>query len=125
MSDLRHRADGPEVVGVLRGLRVNLSTEALAQADIETALKAHFLDRVVEREVRLSATDRVDFMVDGVAIEVKVRASAARGLVSQIERYARHERVTSIVVATAKATSLPACVGGKLVYLVNLSRGWM
>lgn len=125
MSGLRHSASGPEVAAVLKRLLVNLSSEALAQADIETALRAHFLDRLVEREVRLSATDRVDFMVDGVAIEVKVRASAARGLVSQIGRYARHERVTSIVVATAKAATVPTIVGGKPVFLVNLSRGWM
>ncbi len=60
----------------------------------------------VEREFRLSARDRPDFLIEGcVAVEVKMRASGS-AVLSQLARYAADRRVKAIVVATPRLSSL-------------------
>lgn len=60
----------------------------------------------VDREFRLSARDRPDFLVEGcVAVEVKMRASGS-AVLSQLARYATDRRVKAIVVATPRLSSL-------------------
>lgn len=60
----------------------------------------------VEREFRLSARDRPDFLVEGcVAVEVKMRASGS-AVLSQLARYAADRRVKAIVVATPRLSPL-------------------
>lgn len=59
------------------------------------------------REVRLDARSRVDFLTDdGVAIEVKVDGSA-EDVGRQLERYAQHERVTGVVLASSRSKHWP------------------
>lgn len=57
----------------------------------------------VQREVRLSARDRIDVLVDGdVGVEVKVAGSIA-AVHRQLLRYAEHETIRSLVLFTTKA----------------------
>lgn len=69
----------------------------------------------VDREYRLSARDRPDFLVEGcVAVEVKMRANGS-AVLSQLARYAADRRVNAIVVATPRLSSLagmPAVILG-------------
>lgn len=59
-----------------------------------------------QTEVALSATDRVDFLVDGcIAVEVKVRGSRM-AVLRQLQRYARNERISGVVLAAARRTLL-------------------
>ena len=60
----------------------------------------------VEREFRLGDRDRPDVLVARcVAVEVKMRASGS-AVLSQLARYAAHDRVRAIVVATPRLSSL-------------------
>lgn len=103
--------------------RIQTSTETLAQDCIAGALELGGWSP--QREVKLDAASRPDFMVRGVAIEVKVKGEK-RAIWRQVERYATHPRVDAIVLATSVPfpRDLPA-VNGKPVILASLSRGWL
>lgn len=109
------------VVAVL-GRRVYRAAREIALQDgIEAVLREH--DFRVEREFRLNKRDRPDFLVGGcVAVEVKMRASGS-AVLSQLARYAAHDRVKALVVATPRLSSLsgmPAVILGKPVRMVAL-----
>ncbi len=103
----------------LRSNRFSFSSEDGLQRGIALALQGARIP--YEREVRLSATDRPDFMVQGIAIEVKIDGSA-NALLRQLHRYASHPRVTAIVVVTnrARLTSQPPNINGRPVHVVSL-----
>lgn len=77
-----------------------------------------------EREVRLNARDRLDFLVGVVAVEVKVQGSRS-DLLRQLHRYTESTRVWSIVVASTRAIHrLPElCINEKPVRVVYLGSG--
>ncbi|OBG17955.1 MULTISPECIES: hypothetical protein [Mycobacterium avium complex (MAC)] len=109
------------VVAVL-GRRIYRAAREIALQDgIEQVLQEH--DFRVEREFRLTQRDRPDFLVDGcVALEVKMRASGS-SVLAQLARYAAHERVGALVVATPRLSSLsgmPAEIFGVPVRMVAL-----
>lgn len=85
-------------------------------ADITRAIKSHTfkfsseteLQNMIHkllpdatREKKLDA-DRVDFFLDGVAVEVKVKGSA-HDVLRQLQRYAQHEEVTEILLVTSRS----------------------
>jgi hypothetical protein len=76
------------------------------------------------REVRLNATDIVDFMIEDVAIEIKIKGHR-REHFRQCERYCQHLEVKALVLATAKSMGLPATINGVPVFTASLSRGWL
>lgn len=109
----------------LQAGRFDLSTEAACQADIEGWLTVRLAGEPVEREVRLSHRDRPDFMVAGVAIEVKMNGAAPAAIIRQLLRYAEHDAVKAIVLATNRAVVLPPSLNGKPVFSISLGRAWL
>lgn len=109
---------------VLERARINVSTEAAAQRDIAAALTAGGI--VFEREVSLSPKDRVDFLAEGIGIEVKISGQSRRDIWAQLNRYAAHDRIEALVLAMGGAwpgeTKLD---GGKRLFVVNLHKGWI
>lgn len=76
------------------------------------------------REYALSPEDRVDFFLDGEALEVKVSGSVSQVL-RQLHRYAQHEAVTSLILVTTRMVhrNLPSIIHGKpltIIYLPQL-----
>ena len=66
------------------------------------------------REHRLGTTDRVDFLIaPGIAVEIKVDGSLM-ALLRQVQRYASHASVQSIVAIGTPAwlTKLPVEISG-------------
>ena len=61
------------IVTICQASRINVSTEAAAHNDLAAALVAAGL--TVQREVKLNARDRIDVLVEGVGVEVKVQGS--------------------------------------------------
>lgn len=96
----------------LGNFRYQLDSEESIQLGIAAALQAGGL--AFEREPRLSSTERPDFMVDGVAIEVK-RHGALNALLLQLSRYAQLESVLELLVVTARvqSTDVPSALHGK------------
>jgi hypothetical protein len=98
----------------LADFKYNLVDEESIQAGIAEALSLGAF--AFEREARLSATERPDFLVAGVAIEVK-RHGALGALLRQLSRYAQHDAVHELLVVTARVQSsdVPEQLGGKRV----------
>lgn len=114
----------PEICRVIASVRADLSCEKGTQADIEVALVAAFGDQV-KREYRLAAGDIPDFMIGGVVVEVKIKGAVKRSVFRQLERYAEHDCVTAIVLASSLAMGLPAFICDTPAYFVSLGRGWL
>lgn len=103
--------------------KINLSTEAAAHRDIATVLEGAGLE--FQSEVRLSNRDRIDLLCGTVGIEVKVGHSR-REIWRQLQRYARHDRIEALVLATGTAfPSRLSEVDGVPLYIAGLSRGWL
>ena len=111
------------VLSALRALRVPpqrgeydlhaLVREALARAGLQA-----------EHETPLAPRCRVDFLCEGVGIEVKRgRAERARVL-AQLRRYAACERVRALVLVTERTLALPDSLSGKPLRIICLSRLW-
>jgi hypothetical protein len=96
----------------LGDFRSKLVDEDAIQRGIAEALRVG--DYEFEREARLSKTDRLDFLVGGVAIEVKRNGSLSQ-LLRQLARYAQHEKVRELLVVTARpqVSDLPNELCGK------------
>ncbi|MDP7739293.1 hypothetical protein [Mycobacterium paragordonae] len=109
------------VVAVLGECVYRAAREVDLQDGIEQVLRQNRFR--FDREYRLSAQDRPDFLVGGcVAIEVKMRAGGS-AVLSQLVRYAAHRRVQALVVATARLSTLsgiPAEILGVPVRTVAL-----
>ena len=119
VKDQRYR-----VVLALAGARLDLSDEKATQTGIEGLLAGAGLRFV--REARLGPRDIVDFLVeDSVALEVKLRSSGKMAVHRQLARYAAHDGVGEIVLATNLAMTLPAFVEGKPATVISLGRGWL
>ena len=110
----------------LEGIPGALFSEDTLQCKIATLLDGLGLE--YQREARLSARDRVDFLVRmgviRVAIEVKV-AGSRHGLLRQVARYCAHDEVDAVVVVTnlTRHTGLPEQLGGKPVRVALLLGG--
>jgi hypothetical protein len=102
--------------------RLPLSDEKILQAEMASVFLGAGI--AFDREVRLGDGDIVDFMVGGTAIEVKIKG-ARRAIYRQLERYARHERVAAILLATNVPMGLPALIGGKPAAVAELGRCWL
>ncbi len=74
-----------------------------------------------EREVRLSSHDRIDFLIGRVGLEVKTDG-ATTAVARQLQRYARHDRIDTLVLVTtvARHRTLPPTIGGKPLIVASL-----
>lgn len=92
------------VVQALRGYTIRpFLDEAGLQAALETVFEGAGLH--VQREFKLGPRERLDFFLDGLAIEIKLKGSMPR-LLEQLLRYARHDCVTELLVITPRARLL-------------------
>ena len=90
--------------------------EIRLQEEIARALAAAGV--AFEREVRLSATDRIDFMVGSLGVEIKVKG-ASHAVMRQLLRYTEHARITELILFTTHAQIVvPDVLGGKPVSTV-------
>jgi hypothetical protein len=109
-----------ELVQQLRRRRYRVGQEAWLQMDIEAALTA--IGVPFEREARLTTRDRIDFLVaGGIGIEAKTRCSP-RQIYRQLERYAAHDAITSLILISGTATGLPEAINGRPLFYISTGR---
>lgn len=117
----------PSIESVVRAIhahRFDLSTEKRLQEDVWGVLKKAF--PLAEREYRLCLEDIPDFFIDGIVVECKVRHSGSKmSIFRQLQRYAKHESVKAVILASNVSMTLPAEAYGKRLVMASLSRGWM
>ena len=96
--------------------RLDLSNEKAAQADLEAILQHHpgTSHLAVQREVRLAPGDIIDFVIDGIGLEMKVSKASKPGISRQLARYAQHAEIREALRALReKVTSEADYVGDK------------
>ncbi len=111
-----------DIVSVLSKLRFRFVHEGDLQMGIAEVLERNKWEW--QPEVRLDRKNRLDFLVDGVCIEVKVDGSLA-DLTRQLYRYAAFAEIRAFVVVTTRSSHLrlPCDVLGKPVKVVHLMPG--
>lgn len=113
-------ATGGLVVAAITTYRLNFGTEEQLHRGL-----AHLFELsgfAFTPEVVLAPGDRVDFMLDSVAVEAKIEGSAS-SILRQLQRYAASPRVSELVLVTSKlqhARQFPPTVGGKPLHLAVL-----
>lgn len=105
----------------LSRFQFHYANEDELQRGIAAALES--ADMAYLREYQLTPQDRLDFLVDDLAIEVKIGSSAA-AVLRQIARYAQHEKIAGILLVTARGHhALPESFAGKPVLVHSLLDG--
>ena len=109
----------PDLITTLARLRFRFATEKDLQDGFEKVFRENGIP--FQREFPISERDRLDFLVDGIALEVKIKGSLP-DLVRQIARYARHDDTREIlVVGTPRwIPRVPETIEGKPVYGLRL-----
>lgn len=96
---------------MIQGRRIAYGDEEELQSIIGGILAAEGVN--FRREVRLSASERVDFLIDdGLVVEVKLKGSHYNVL-RQLQRYAKHAMVEAIVLLRPSPMNVPATIEGK------------
>lgn len=91
------------------------------ERDLQAGVAALLADEgfTADPQVRLSPLDRPDFLVDGVAVELKVKGGAPE-LERQVARYLGYDEVAGVLVITNRARhrGLPREINGKPVWVI-------
>lgn len=111
------------IIGLIRSARIDLSSEKRAQADVEQILTQAGI--AFDREFPLTDSDIIDFMVEDVGIELKLKGARKKEVYRQLCRYARQPRVGSLILASNLSMGLPAQIEGKDAYFVRLGEAWL
>lgn len=110
----------------LRPIFADQRFEAVNEARLQEQIADLLTERGIgfAREVRLSAEDRIDFLVGAVGIEVKTKGSR-HAVLRQLARYAAHERIQSLWLATTRwqLGDMPRSLGAKPLGVLPLYRG--
>jgi len=109
-----------KLVEAILAQRYQYTCEDELQRAIASVLSDSSIPHV--REYRLTEKDRLDFMVEGIVIEVKVDGSTT-AVIRQLHRYAQHPEVKEIVLVTDRARhrSIPREMNGKPVTVAYLN----
>ncbi|MCA0214739.1 MAG: hypothetical protein LCH79_16370 [Proteobacteria bacterium] len=122
VSDPAAQATAARIVEIVERNRLPLSNEKATQAALAELLKAAGIEH--ERECRLSGKDIPDFMIGGLAVELKIKGGKM-DIYRQLKRYAEHDRVTRLLLVTGVAMGLPGDILNKPATMASLSRGWL
>lgn len=105
----------------LKGVSLNLSNEKLLQNDIAATFEKHNI--TFKKEVKLDEKSTVDFMIENLAIEIKITSKvSAMNIYRQIEKYAKNEKVAAVLLMTSKTLRMPESAFGKEIYILSLGR---
>lgn len=105
----------------LKGRALNLSNEKILQNDIAEV----FIDNNIcfKKEVKIDDKNTIDFMIDGLAIEIKITSNVSKmSIYRQVERYAKSDKVDAILLMTSKTMTLPMDINNKPIYVLSLGR---
>jgi hypothetical protein len=113
--------------GLLGRARFRYANEIELHAGISALLNEHGITVTpADREVRLSARDRIDFLLPtGLGIEVKVDGTPGE-VWRQMSRYAGHDRVVGLLLVTTRArhaVGVPTELSNRPVSVVVLRGG--
>ena len=79
---------------------------------------------VVQHEAPIAPRCRVDFLVDGVGVEVKRGKPDRRRLAEQCRRYLESDALEAIIIVVDTRVNLPNTLCGKPVIVIGLNKLW-
>lgn len=87
-----------------------------SELELQDGIAARLGSRPEQREVILGPKDRIDFLLDGVGIEVKTDGSLPQ-VIRQLHHYAQFEAIQSLILVTNRARhrTCPERMNGKPV----------
>lgn len=111
------------ILNALSAIRIAAQPEeAEIHSAVVQALSAAGIAHI--HEYRLAPGQRIDFICEGIGIEVKKSRPAANQLKRQLTRYLENSELEAMIVVLQKPCALPNCICGKPVYMVALNRLW-
>ena len=111
------------ILSALSALRIPPGTSELEMhARIAAGLEAAGI--ACSHEAKLAPRCRIDFLADGIGIEVKCGRPSRRALLRQLGRYASCEDVRALILVVERSANLPARVCGKPCYCLSMNRLW-
>ena len=111
------------ILRALEGLRVPaFPSETELHRMIAAALEGGGFD--VRHEVALGGGRRIDFIVDGIGLEIKKGRPARARLFRQAEGYLRSGAIEALILIVGRNAELPATISGMPVAVFGLSKLW-
>jgi hypothetical protein len=107
------------IVAALSSFRFRFNTEDELHQGIAQVLEKNQFN--AKHEAELTAADRIDFLVDGIGIEVKVDGSRA-AVIRQLHRYAQLHEIKALILITSRNRhcDLPETINNKPLRVINL-----
>ncbi len=79
---------------------------------------------VVQHEICIAPRCRIDFLIDGIGIEVKRGKPRRAALIRQCTRYLQSQSIEALILVLDTSVSLPDRIAGKPVVVFGLNRLW-
>ena len=107
----------------LSGLRIPLIVN---EYQLHEHIAAAFSDGgfVIQHEAVLGPRCRIDFLVDGVGIEVKRGKPQKAALMKQCARYLASDKIEALILVLDTSVMLPGEIGGKKLITFGLNKLW-
>lgn len=100
--------------------KFSLQDEKVCQIQILTALSS----LNVFREYYLDNHNIIDFYLNGVGIEVKIKGNK-KTIYKQCKRYCESSNIKAFVLITGRSMGFPKEIEGKPCYVLNLGLAWL
>ncbi len=111
-----------EIIQTIQCNRFDLQDEKVLQNQISQSFDLNFV--VYRKEFRLDEKNILDFLIDDVGVEVKIKGSK-RQIYKQCERYCGFDRIKSLLLITNRSMGFPSEINGKPIYIFNLGKSWL
>ena len=79
---------------------------------------------VIQHEAYLAPRCRIDFLIDGIGIEVKRGKPQKAALIKQCTRYLASDKIDALILVLDTSVSLPREIGGKPLITFGLNKLW-
>jgi hypothetical protein len=107
------------IVSALSNSRFRFNSEDELHQGIAQVLAQHQFN--AKHEAELTAAERIDFLIDGIGIEIKIDGSRA-AVIRQVHRYAQIHEIKALILITSKTrhSDMPETINNKPLRVINL-----
>lgn len=104
-------------VSILSEYSINFNDEKDLQNSIFKIMQKHFNN--IQKEYPLEPYGVVDFFIEGVAIEVKIKGQKAK-IYRQCRDYCKHQEVKNLLLVSTNPLSLPEIIENKRCFTYQI-----